>query len=844
MQSPMITVAEVNAPGGPTFTAASSSEAELTDPQDPLSLVSLTDTLEIDGRTTTTVYTAATRTLMQTSPEGRVSTLEIDAQGRVVSSQFGGLAPITASFNTLGQLESMTHGVGENARTTQFSYGANGFRSGLTDPLGRIVSYAYDAAGRMTAKTLPGNVEVGFGYNAAGELSSITPPGQAAHEFSHSKFGRLAGYNPPAVTDGGENAYSYNADRLLTGIDRPGGEGVTVEYDDNGRIGSLQLTEDGSPVATYSYSYVTATQVDTVIGPGAQTVSYSYQGDLVTGESWAGGVVGAVSWTWDSAFRLASENVTGGATVNFTYDADDLLTGAGSYVITRSMAHGLAQSAALGVMKDSWAYNDFGEVTGYTANANATSVYDLDYTRDDLGRITQKVETIVGVTDTWDYDYDPRGELIETRKNSVVVESYSYDTNGNRLSTTLNAITLNASYDAQDRLVDYGGTKYHYSPAGHLETRAAPGNQATGYDYDPAGNLRSVTLPDTTVVSYAYDGLDRRIERKVNGTITQRWLYDGGLLLAELDGDDNLVSQFVYAGGHVPVYLIQGGVNYRIITDQVGSVRLVVNANDGSIVQRLDYDSFGNVLQDTNPGLQPFGFAGGLQDPDTGLVLFGARDYDPLTGRWTAKDPLLFGGDDTNLYRYANNNPINLADPNGTDFWDNAHGFLMGIGEGTMKLLNLGLAIQSAVEGMTDWLIGDWLDENGFYRKPYAGMLYPPPAGVDTSDYLDGHFYGECSVDLLSLGAGGFVGAAPKLGALGGKLASAADKLRRIPDLFKGLGNGLGKGLGRAWDEAAKLGKKLWDSVALDASSLEKGKVRNVNRPNKYDKARSKPGRY
>ena len=62
------------------------------------------------------------------------------------------------------------------------------------------------------------------------------------------------------------------------------------------------------------------------------------------------------------------------------------------------------------------------------------------------------------------------------------------------------------------------------------------------------------------------------------------------------------------------------GVTYRIITDNQGSVRLVVNAETGEVAQRLDYDSFGRVLRDTNPGFQPFGFQGGLYDPDTVLV--------------------------------------------------------------------------------------------------------------------------------------------------------------------------------------------------------------------------------
>ncbi len=92
---------------------------------------------------------------------------------------------------------------------------------------------------------------------------------------------------------------------------------------------------------------------------------------------------------------------------------------------------------------------------------------------------------------------------------------------------------------------------------------------------------------------------------------------------------------------------------------------MVVDTSDGSIAQRIDYDEFGRILNDTNPGFQPFGFAGGIYDQQTALTRFGARDYDAYTGRWTSKDPIGFEGGDTNLYGYVVNDPVNWTDPAG-----------------------------------------------------------------------------------------------------------------------------------------------------------------------------------
>jgi RHS repeat-associated protein len=106
---------------------------------------------------------------------------------------------------------------------------------------------------------------------------------------------------------------------------------------------------------------------------------------------------------------------------------------------------------------------------------------------------------------------------------------------------------------------------------------------------------------------------------------------------------------------------------FAYITDPRGSVRLVVQLDNGEVVQRLDYGPFGEVILDSSPGFQPFGYAGGIYDADTGLVRFGARDYDAETGRWLTRDPIGFAAGDANLFAYVGGDPVNSVDPTGLD---------------------------------------------------------------------------------------------------------------------------------------------------------------------------------
>jgi hypothetical protein len=132
--------------------------------------------------------------------------------------------------------------------------------------------------------------------------------------------------------------------------------------------------------------------------------------------------------------------------------------------------------------------------------------------------------------------------------------------------------------------------------------------------------LRHVTLPNATNIDYIIDGQNRRIGKKVNNVLVEGFLHRNQLQPAAwLNASGTVKATFVYGlHANVPEYMVQGTTTYRLITDQVGSVRLVVNTATGAVAERIDYDEFGNLLTDSAPGTQPFGFAGGLRDLDTG----------------------------------------------------------------------------------------------------------------------------------------------------------------------------------------------------------------------------------
>jgi RHS repeat-associated protein len=660
MQAPTATIEVQQLNGGPKTVIANTREVTLADANDPLSVSKLVQRSVVNGRSAARTWDAATSTWTADSATHLTSKWKLDTLGHVVSVQQGNLLPTTLAYDEHGRLTQTTTG----DRTSSWSFDATGHVSAAVDALQQKTSFAYDAGGRVTSLTYGDDAALALGYDANDHLTGITPPGASVHAFSYAPGDLLSAYVPPAAGDtgSGTSQYAYNGDKQLLSTTDPGGRAIASSFDAT----SGRLTAVTMPEASFAFTYDAAGRLASATR-GDQGLAFSYQGSLLTREASTGAISGEVSRTWDANLWLSEESVNG-ASIALQHDNDGRLTRIGEERLSYDR-NGLHSEVSVGRVTARWSVNDHGEVVKTSATAGSTALFDTVTVRDKLGRVASRTETTLGEVHKLEYRYDVRGRLIEVLRDGVST-TYSYDKNGNRTG----AAGIAASYDAQDRLLTLGTLSYAYTPSGQL-AKKTDGAAVTAYSYDALGNLLSVSLPDGTAISYVIDAQGRRIGKKVNGALVKRWLYRNGLQpVAEVDSSGAMVARYVYGSRpNVPDHIIQGGATYQIIADELGSPRLVVNAADDTVAQRIDYDAWGNVLADSAPGFQPFGFAGGLYDTDTKLVRFGARDYDAQSGRWTAKDPIGFDGGQTNLSVYAGHDPVNYIDPQGR--W----GFAIGV---------------------------------------------------------------------------------------------------------------------------------------------------------------------
>jgi RHS repeat-associated protein len=668
-----------------------------------------------NGHPVQTTFDPTLRRFTTTTGAGRISYRILDTQGRTSQVQTTGFAPSNYEYDSLGRLFKTRRGSGVLERLSQFDYFAEGSgdRAGylqtLTEKLvtsgtaARVVSFDRDAIGRVLKETI-GTFETTKSWDANGNLATVTPPSKPLHFLAWDAINLQKSYNPPpAGVSTPSTSYTSNVPERSPLLEtRPGGATLRWAYDTAGRQDTLTV-----PNGLLDYDYYPTTPppggaagaLSWLKGPYDVNLGFEYDGPLVTNVKWSdrvtGKPIGNIAWTYNGEFLPATESITGASvtfgTVNFGYDYDKLLTcaslaacpapgiqpGAEALSIVRdAQKGGVVNTVGLGNVTESFTYNTFGEVSSQVVKYGTSTLMSIVYDsaakpRDALGRITQRIENFGSTSISRDYIYAATGALTDVKIGNSIEEHFRYESNGNRLSDLVNDAT-NATYDDQDRMVGYAGWTYVYGSNGELQSRSS-GTQSWLYSYDVLGNLLSVKPPASTLISYRIDGKNRRIARLKNGVLLKQWLYKDDLSpLAELDAAGAVTARFVYGTRtRVPDFILRASGSstktYRLISDQLGSPRMAIDIADGTVVYRADYSAFGKQTMIIGQAdWIPFGFAGGLYDPETLLVRFGARDYDAVIGRWTSKDPILFNGGQANLYVYTANDPMNAGDPRGT----------------------------------------------------------------------------------------------------------------------------------------------------------------------------------
>jgi RHS repeat-associated protein len=407
--------------------------------------------------------------------------------------------------------------------------------------------------------------------------------------------------------------------------------------------------------------------------------------------------------------------------VDFTYDLASQLTDIKRYAEANpeSFVDPLAQSH--------YDYDDLGRLTsivhGRGALPSDESVWDGDLTSAPATPASDTIAAYHLVYDeanrldvfnsfadqfSVDYDYDDRNQLTEAlytnaENDSFLVngneinEDYGYDDNGNRL----NDDGSSRSPDGENNQLKTDGTyTFTYDAEGNRVAKfidngdgvlGSGDTEITEYEWDHRNRLTKLTERATynaavdKVMEYAYDVFDRRISKTadLDGTGTQKayrdfYVLDGQHIALEFhdpDADGSAPPQLSHRYLHGPaVDMILADEQISVpgepgevlwpLTDHLGSVRDVIDS-DGNIVTHFVYNSFGEILDETNPEIYfRFTFTGRERDIETpDLMYYRARYYSSSEGVFISSDPIK--DDYFNLYRYVGNHPTYATDPTG-----------------------------------------------------------------------------------------------------------------------------------------------------------------------------------
>lgn len=662
---------------------STSKSVDIQNSTDPINFSSITTTTTLQNdpsKVYVSTFNSSSKTLTEKSPMNSIKEVKFNDQGVVSSIKHSSLEPVLLEYDNRGNIKQVTQG----SKIIKFQYDSVGNMSTYTDVIGRSTSYEYDNSKRLVKTVLPDGNFIRMTYDKNGNLISLTPAGKPVHQFSYNLMELVSGYLPPAINAQalGQETYEYNLDKQMTKLNKPTGEYLSFDYHPTNGL----LTNISSSKESLSLVYVAnSSLIKNLNHSSGLNLEYSYVGKILKSVKTSGLVNHQVSFNFNPDASVSEVQVSGSDNVVsstlLNYDNDGLLIKAGNLNYVRN-DFGAISATSIGNLQSTNSFNNFGELTSSQSKYKNQILADFKYSRDKFARVSLVNESLRGIngwlTNTKNqYEYDKLGRLVKAINNSRAT-IYQYDGNGNRIKKSSFGENITADYDEQDRLIRYGNVYYTYNASGELILKTEKRRvhffktieKKTQYFYDSFGNLSKVILPSQKVIEYLIDGQGRRVGKKVDGVLAESYIYQSQTqIIAVTDSTGVITKRFVYGEKqNSPDVLIMNNKEYRIISDQVGTPRQVVDLSNGRVKEELNFDEFGDDPDIEGRKVLPFGFAGGLYDRDTKLVHFGEREYMPEVGRWISKDKIGFRGGDANLYGYVLNDPVNLIDPEGLKF--------------------------------------------------------------------------------------------------------------------------------------------------------------------------------
>ncbi|MFZ0061414.1 MAG: RHS repeat-associated core domain-containing protein, partial [Pyrinomonadaceae bacterium] len=377
-------------------------------------------------------------------------------------------------------------------------------------------------------------------------------------------------------------------------------------------------------------------RVGSVTDVFGQVVSYAY--DASSNRTQLGlNAATSATYQYDVINRLTT--LTDGASLatTFSYDNTDKLT-------TRTLPNGVVTTSQ---------YDDLNRLTRLTHAKAGNTLADFQYQLNAVNNITQTIDS----AGTHNYTYDTRDRLTAATHANQTNESYTFDDLGNRTSSQQGS---SYSYQPFNRLVAANGTSFGYDTNGNQSSKSDTSGTWT-YSWDYENRLKQASKSGVTV-SFSYDALGQRIQRTSSASGITRFVYDGPDVMRDLDGTSATIADFLNGPG-IDNKLRQttSGTTSDFLADHLGTTRALADAS-GALTSSISYDSYGNVS--SGSASTRYTYTGREVDPETGLMYYRARFYDPEQGRFISEDPVgLSGG--INQFSYVSNNPQNAKDPTG-----------------------------------------------------------------------------------------------------------------------------------------------------------------------------------